>query len=87
MATAHPAASPAVSPAARAFPPPHSTASGLRWARLDAREAIAPRDLKLILGAGEFRQLCGTQANDGYYRGRDARGNVITVRVVADEAA
>lgn len=60
----------------------HSTPSALNWAPLDADDA---RDLKLILSVRDFRSLSGQMAaRPSLYRGRDAKGNAVTVRVVAD---
>jgi len=53
----------------------------LRWSRIDVDEA---RDLKLIVGQGDFRSL-SPRAEPGYYRGFDGQ-SAITVRVVADAA-
>jgi hypothetical protein len=56
-------------------------AACLRWTRLDTREAA--RDLKLILDLQDFRSLFSGAAETGFYRGLDAAGNAVTVRVVA----
>jgi len=58
------------------------TPSALNWAQVSRCE---PRELKLILGVREFRALSGhASARPSLYRGRDASGNAVTVRVVAD---
>jgi hypothetical protein len=62
--------------------------TSLRWSRVDAADARAERDIKMILSARDFQVLSGSHAvTPCYYRGRDRSGNAITVRVIADEMA
>ncbi len=58
----------------------------LSW---DPVDPVPERDLKLILGEGDFRRLFGPSgdASQGYYRGRDRNGNSIAVRVIPDAMA
>ncbi|MBW8880574.1 MAG: hypothetical protein JF615_03850 [Asticcacaulis sp.] len=56
----------------------------LSWSRLI--DAPPPRELKLILRPGEFRNLTRISGSCGYYRGRDAGGNAVTVQVVEETA-
>ncbi len=58
----------------------------LSWDRTDP---VPERDLKLILGEGDFRRLFGPSGDgtQGYYRGCDRNGNSIAVRVIADAIA
>lgn len=62
------------------------TDSRLCWDRV---ERIADRELKMILGEGDFRRLFGPAGNgaQGYYRGHDRNGNSIAVRVIPDALA
>ncbi len=72
-------------PAIAAAPRLNVFQPGLHWSLLEANDAGVARDLKLILGERDFRALSGSVAvRPSYYRGRDAQGNAITVRVVAD---
>ncbi|WP_443749995.1 hypothetical protein [Asticcacaulis solisilvae] len=58
----------------------------LSWDRVDP---VPERDLKLILGEGDFRRLYGPHgaAPQGYYRGSDRNGNSIAIRVIPDAIA
>jgi len=54
----------------------------LNWSRIDT----ADQNLKLIVSTADFRALIGAIRPAGYYRGCDARGNSVTVRVVSEAA-
>jgi len=55
----------------------------LSWDRVDP---VPERELKLILGESDFLRLFGPAGtgSQGYYRGHDANGHSIAIRVIPD---